>query len=206
MFQLPYSLDLQIAPTAEAIFRAARPFTPRIEHAVTQRVLWHRYVPDTGNWHDRTFTCWIAALPAAPSGAHLCLQGAGTLDCINSMSYEQFVIDVEMWGYITRLSRPPEVSPDGLAVDLVCSTPGDYLGSEHTVAHMREELFQPELAVTLPYEQWIATRGPAEDGPDVAILASQHLQRPADSALPSIEPGLLAELERYAATRRAALG
>ena len=148
----------------------------------------------------------MTAMAAWTSGAHLCLQGVGTLDCINSMSYEQFAIDLEMWGYITRLSRPPEVTAQGMAVDLVCSTPGDYLGSEHTVAHMREELFQPELAVTLPYEQWIAARGPAKDGPDVTILASQHLQKPAVAARPSIEPDLLAELERYAATRRQTLG
>lgn len=29
MFRLPRSLGLQIAPTAETLFRAARPFTPR---------------------------------------------------------------------------------------------------------------------------------------------------------------------------------
>ncbi len=28
--------------------------------------LWYRYVPESGNWHDGTFTRWIAALPAAP--------------------------------------------------------------------------------------------------------------------------------------------
>jgi hypothetical protein len=29
--------------------------------------MWHRYVPESGNWHDGTFTRWIAALSAAPN-------------------------------------------------------------------------------------------------------------------------------------------
>ena len=49
-------------------YMAARPFTPRIEHVVTQHELWYRYTPESGNWHDGTFTRWIAALSAAPSG------------------------------------------------------------------------------------------------------------------------------------------
>ena len=50
MFKLPYSLGPQVAPTDETYrFMAAGPFTPRIEHAVTQHELWHRYVSDTSN-------------------------------------------------------------------------------------------------------------------------------------------------------------
>ena len=48
-------------------YMAARPFTPRIEHVVTQHELWYRYMPESGNWHDGTFTRWIAALSAAPA-------------------------------------------------------------------------------------------------------------------------------------------
>ena len=44
---------------------AAKPITPRNEHVVTQHELWYRYVPESGNWHDGTFTRWIVALSAA---------------------------------------------------------------------------------------------------------------------------------------------
>jgi hypothetical protein len=50
---------------------AARPFTPRIARQVTLSGMWHRYVPDMGNWHGWTFTSWIAALSAAPSRTRL---------------------------------------------------------------------------------------------------------------------------------------
>lgn len=35
---------------------AARPYTPRITRMVTHSRMWHRYVPDLGNWHGWTFT------------------------------------------------------------------------------------------------------------------------------------------------------
>lgn len=47
MFRLPCSMDLQVAPTAEAqVFRAARPFTPRIARLVTCPEMWQLYVSD----------------------------------------------------------------------------------------------------------------------------------------------------------------
>ena len=66
MFRLPYLLDPPVAPTAaNPSRRAAGPYTPRNAHLVTQHGPWYRYVPESGNWHGRTFTRWIAALSAA---------------------------------------------------------------------------------------------------------------------------------------------
>ena len=66
MFKPPCLLDLQVAPTLVLSHRAAKPFTPRIPRLVTCPGLWHRYMPESGNWHDGTFTRWIAALSVAP--------------------------------------------------------------------------------------------------------------------------------------------
>jgi len=66
MFRLPCLLDPPTAPTAPLSRWAAGPFTPRIGHAVTGHDLWHRYLPESGNWQGGTFTRWIAALSAAP--------------------------------------------------------------------------------------------------------------------------------------------
>jgi hypothetical protein len=50
MFRLPYLLGPQVAPTAEEqVFKAARPFTPRNERAVTQHELWYRYISESSN-------------------------------------------------------------------------------------------------------------------------------------------------------------
>ena len=57
MFRLPYLLDLQVAPTSTALrHRAARPFTPRNERAVTLHEPWYRYIPEPSNWYGGTFT------------------------------------------------------------------------------------------------------------------------------------------------------
>ena len=66
MFRLPCLLDPPVAPTTEA----QCPQGGRAVYATQwtrghPRELWYRYVPDPGNWHGRTFTCWTAALPAA---------------------------------------------------------------------------------------------------------------------------------------------
>ena len=83
MFKLPCLLGLQVAPTTVLFHRAARPFTPRIPRLVTCPGLWHRYMPESGNWHDGIFTRWTAALSAAP---HPCYPGSPS---IGSGSYRQ---------------------------------------------------------------------------------------------------------------------
>jgi hypothetical protein len=51
--------------TADQILAWAEPW------AVTGPEHWHRYVPETGNWHGGTYTRWIAALSAAPDSRPL---------------------------------------------------------------------------------------------------------------------------------------
>ena len=67
MFNLLCLLGPQTAPTAPLSRWAAGPYTPRIDHAVTCHDLWHRYLPESGNWQGGTFTRWIVALSAAPT-------------------------------------------------------------------------------------------------------------------------------------------
>jgi hypothetical protein len=58
MFRLPHLLDPQVAPTVEAqsLLGSRAVYTPRNERMVTHHALWYRYVPESGNWHDGTFT------------------------------------------------------------------------------------------------------------------------------------------------------
>ncbi|MBN2216511.1 MAG: trimethylamine methyltransferase family protein [Pirellulales bacterium] len=113
-------------------------------------------LPDCRGGYERMMT----ALSAWHAGAHLALQGLGILDCINSMSYEQFVVDAEIWGYLRRLAQPIAVDNDTLAVDLIGRTEGSYMALEHTVEHMRREIHVPSLAPPDSYEGWLAAGGP----------------------------------------------
>jgi hypothetical protein len=74
MFRLPCLLDPPVAPTAVGFaHRAAGPFTPRNGRVVTLHELWHRYIPEPGNWYGGTFTHWNAALSAATESLNLAL-------------------------------------------------------------------------------------------------------------------------------------
>lgn len=154
-------------------------------------------LPDIRSGYERmmtAFTAWAA-------GAHLCLQGAGTLDSINSMSYEQFVIDVEIWGYIRRLADRPRVDTETLALDLISSLPSEYLGAAHTVEHMRREMASPLLATAKPYEEWRA-----EGSPDAVELATPWIGRLSGAgSVQPLEEGARRELDRYVKSRRESL-
>src|SRR5262245_46446457 len=54
-----------LLPQQRTVFWAAGPCTPRKERVVTHHALWYRYVPESGNWHDGTFTRKIEAFSAA---------------------------------------------------------------------------------------------------------------------------------------------
>ena len=55
MFRLPHLLDPQVVPTA-GIFQGRRAFyTTQWTWSYPQE-LWYRYVPESSNWHDGTFT------------------------------------------------------------------------------------------------------------------------------------------------------
>ena len=54
-----------LLPQRLEVLWAAGPFTPRHERVVTHHELWYRYVPESGNWHDGTYTRKIEAFSAA---------------------------------------------------------------------------------------------------------------------------------------------
>ncbi len=106
-------------------------------------------LPDCRSGYERMMT----ALTAWNCGAHLCLQAAGILDSINSMSYEQFLIDMEIWSYIKRISQPIRVNGQSLAEQIKRDSSA-FLMDPHTIENMRQELLTPWLLDCEPFEQW----------------------------------------------------
>jgi len=150
--------------------------------------------PDCRSGYERMMT----ALSAWNAGVHLCLQGAGILDSINSMCYEQFVIDVEVWSYIRRLAETPRVGERSLALDAISSAPREFISHEHTLEHHREELLAPDLESPGTYDAWLS-----EGGGDVADEASRRLGELRGRVTPPpLDEGVRRELEAYAKARR----
>ncbi len=88
----------------------------------------------------------ITALPVVLAGTELIL-GAGAVDSANTYSYEQLVIDDEIWGALLRIARGFEVNEETLAVDLIkkVGVGSHFLGEKHTLKHVRGEQWYPRL-------------------------------------------------------------
>lgn len=150
--------------------------------------------PDCRSGYERMMT----ALAAWHAGAHLALQGMGILDNINSMSYEQFVIDAEIWNYVRRLARPTQVDDDTLAVGLILENDGSYMTREHTVEHMRREIHIPALVPPESHESWLQG-----GGRDVRGLAADRVEAMlSEPRRPHLPDDIQRELDDYARGRR----
>jgi trimethylamine--corrinoid protein Co-methyltransferase len=159
-------------------------------------------VPDNRSGYERMMT----AMAGWAAGVHVCLQGAGTLDSINSMSYEQFAIDVEIWAYLQRLAARPSTDVGALAVDVVASLPVDYLGVEHTMEHLTAEMASVSLASPKSYDEWLA-----DGAPDVVALAGKRvaaMERTGIGAagVQPLDERARRDLDRHVRERRRALG
>jgi len=95
-------------------------------------------------------------LTVAMAGADCVHLAAGILDSGNSIAYEQFVIDNELIGIIQRLLRGIKVDKETLGFDVIekVGPGGHYIMEDHTVEHMMEEFFYPDLSVRFNFDIW----------------------------------------------------
>jgi trimethylamine--corrinoid protein Co-methyltransferase len=95
-------------------------------------------------------------LMVAMSGADVIHLSAGMMDSGNSISYEQYVIDNENIGQIQRILRGITVNDDTLGIDVISQVGpgGAYLMEDHTVDHMMDEYYYPELSVRSNFDIW----------------------------------------------------
>lgn len=95
-------------------------------------------------------------LTVAMAGADCVHLAAGILDSGNSIAYEQFVIDNELIGIIQRLLRGIKVDKETLGFDVIekVGPGGHYIMEDHTVEHMMDEFFYPDLSVRFNFDIW----------------------------------------------------
>lgn len=90
----------------------------------------------------------MAGLLPALAGANS-LSGAGCIEGGITASYEQLVIDDEIFGMIFRATRGIEVDEEKLAADViekVVKESSNFLEQKHTLKHFQNEYFRPKLA------------------------------------------------------------
>jgi trimethylamine--corrinoid protein Co-methyltransferase len=84
------------------------------------------------------------------------LLGAGLLDGSRIWSYEQMLMDCEIYRLVGKLVAGIPVDEEALALDTiqVVGPGGNFLGQKHTLQHMRER-WVPKLFDRRPYEVWL---------------------------------------------------
>jgi len=95
-------------------------------------------------------------LMVAMAGADCILLAAGMLDSGNSISYEQYVIDNEIIGMVYRVVSGIRVDKDTLGFNVIeqVGPGGHYVMEDHTVEHMMDEFFYPNLSVRCNFDIW----------------------------------------------------
>ncbi len=94
---------------------------------------------------------------------NLIFQSAGIMDGYGAMSYEKFIVDLEIIGMVKRYLAGVTVNDNTLAVDVIkeVGIAGQFLTAAHTLRHCRQEPFIPEISL----------RGTVAGDPADALLA-----------------------------------
>lgn len=102
------------------------------------------------------FEAALTLITSVQAGAHL-IHDVGYLDNAATGSLVQLVICHEMIGWIKAYMEPLAVTEETLALDAIRETvarDGDFLSSENTAQHFRDDYY-PELAARCDYRSWV---------------------------------------------------
>jgi trimethylamine--corrinoid protein Co-methyltransferase len=131
----------------------------------------------------------MSSLLVAMSGANYIHDIAGLMEADLTVSYDKLVVDNEILGMCQRVLRGIDVNDENLAADLIIQRgPGShFLDSDHTVEHMREEFFVPDISSREKRE--------CEDRTPAAEAARDFVEQVRRApAFPLIEPGKRARI------------
>jgi len=130
------------------------------------------------------------------------LLGVGLLDGSRIWSYEQMLMDCEIFSIVHQMMQGIPINDETLALDAIRSVGpgGHFLIEDHTRDHMRD-LWLPSLMDRRPFEEWEDKRdGPRDRARGRAReILSTHRPQPLDSRL-------LEELQRIVAAAEKEIG
>jgi trimethylamine--corrinoid protein Co-methyltransferase len=155
--------------------------------------------PDWQAAFDNVFAGFMPVL----TGADI-LQGAGMLYGSRIFSYEQLLLDCEIYGAMRHVAGGIPVDDETLALDVVkdVGVGGNFLAHRHTRRHIRD-LWAPRFVDRRPYSAWEADgRGAREAAADKARWILEHHQpAPLDPRLSAELSHIIASLERELGVR-----
>ena len=122
--------------------------------------------------------------------------GAGNLESTLAMSPEALLADDEIAGYCLRLRQGFKVDSENLALDLIgeASRSGNFMTATHTLAHYRDVLSRPLLAVRTRRDAW-ESRGARTYSEAVQERLREILAADSESCLDAHQSAELARIE-----------
>jgi len=135
----------------------------------------------------------MVLLVAAQEKINFILHSAGAIDSYGSMSYEKYIVDLEIIGMVERLVRGINTDPKHFAIDVIheIGPGGEYLTHDHTMEFCRKE----------PWLSEISLRGASKDkNPNEALLDNingKKMNMLENFRMPDIDPELINKLREY---------
>lgn len=142
----------------------------------------------------------LALSSAARCGVNFVLHACGILGSYIAMSFEKFLLDEELCGWVKKLVKPVAVTDEAIDLPMVqkVGIGGQYLTQPKTFKLCRTEFFLPQLANRQNYEGWKGAGSLPADR-----RASEALQaRLARYEKPEIDPAVERALAEYVANRK----
>jgi trimethylamine--corrinoid protein Co-methyltransferase len=108
-------------------------------------------ISDAQSGYEKMATCLIPAM----AGLNI-VAGMAMVDSLNTMSFEQFILDEEIVGFTKRMLKGIDISPEKIAADVIKATGlgGSFLGTRHSLKHFKEELWIPQISDRTTWSQW----------------------------------------------------
>lgn len=137
------------------------------------------------NWQAGVDNSFAGLMPVLSHTAML--TGAGMLYGSKILSFQQMVMDCEIYGIVKKIAGGIEVNEETLAVDVIekVGVGNNYLAEKHTRKHMRE-IWQPVVFDRSSYDAWESggKKGAFEKATEKAKwILENHKPVPLDSAI-----------------------
>ncbi|MBM4423770.1 MAG: trimethylamine methyltransferase [Chloroflexi bacterium] len=126
----------------------------------------------------------LSILLAGLSGANLA-HDVGFIESALTGSLQMATMSDEIIGYVKRILRGIEVTPETLATQVIqeVGPGGHYLGTDHTLGHFKTQFYFPQLMDRSRWEEWEAMGHPS---------MGDRVQMRVNDILDTHEPALLA--------------
>ncbi|WP_371171255.1 trimethylamine methyltransferase family protein [Aliiroseovarius sp. 2305UL8-7] len=145
----------------------------------------------------------MSMMSAVQCGANYLLHSAGFLDGLLSMSYEKFMLDLDLCGALHSYMDGVTVNEDTLGFDALAEQgPGEHLFStQHTLRHYKTAYYDSALDDNQPWETW------DEQGEvDMATRANRRWKdQLAAYQAPAIDPAKDLALREFVAGKKASM-